>query len=811
MQAVSFPSQYQVTGQPPERTGLTNVSRLTERDRSGNVRGGRGTGPEQVNPVRQPGKVRFASFELDLAAGQLSSGGIRLRLGENPLQILALLVERPGEVVTREQIQQRLWPNGTVVEYEHSINAAVNKLREVLADTAQEPRYVETLPRRGYRLIVPLQACEKSEPVKPDRNLAASRAAREGIPETFDVEDLSGRTISHFRVMQRLPGGGMGIVYKAEDVRLGRPVALKFLPEELAENPRARERFERGSRAASTLNHPNICTIYEVEEYDGKLFLVMELLEGRTLHDRIAALTTVPSTTGGRARERRGEDGRPASLPLDELLTLAIQIADGLEAAHQKGLSHRDIKPANIFITTGGQAKILDFGLAKLTRGGASVARPAAEAEIRSALPEAGSVSSSGVVLGTAAYMSPEQARGERVDSRTDLFSLGAVLYEMATGRQAFAGSVSPLVFDAILHKAPTSPVRLNPDCPAELERIINKALEKDREMRYQSASEMCTDLKRLKRDAETASAVAAEPPSRRLETRAGETPALQRRWAAMALAGVALMAVIAAAAWLHIFRPARKAAGPPMRIVALTSFPGQQGRARFSPDGNQIAFVWNGEKEDNFDIYVKLIGTEKPLRLTTDPGVDMAPAWSPDGRYIAFCRRTEREDAIYVVPALGGPERKLYAASAEAMAQYMSSDWSPDGKYLAYAECRSDRKALNIFLLAVDNPQDKRPLTTSPLVEADYNPRFSPDGQTVAFVRCSGAGGAACDIFLVRTSGGKPKRLTFDSNLIYGLDWTPDGAYIVFGSDRLGGARLWKVRASGGEPEPLSVGQEGA
>ncbi len=283
------------------------------------------------------------------------------------------------------------------------------------------------------------------------------------------------------------------------------------------------------------------------------------------------------------------------------------------------------------------------------------------------------------------------------------------------------------------------------------------------------------------------------------------------RRWAAIALAGVALMAVIAGAAWLHVFRPARNAARLPMRIVALTSFPGLQGLARFSPDGNQIAFVWNGEKEDNFDIYVKLIGTEKPLRLTTDPGKDTAPAWSPDGRSIAFCRRTEREDAIYVVPALGGPERKLYATSAEAMAQYMASDWSPDGKYLAYVECRPDRQALNIFLLAVDNPQDKRPLTTSPLVETDFNPRFSPDGQTLAFIRASGAGGAAQDIFLVRSAGGEPKRLTFDSVLIYGLDWTSDGAYIVFPSDRLGGARLWKVRASGGEPEPLSVGQEGA
>jgi Tol biopolymer transport system component len=247
------------------------------------------------------------------------------------------------------------------------------------------------------------------------------------------------------------------------------------------------------------------------------------------------------------------------------------------------------------------------------------------------------------------------------------------------------------------------------------------------------------------------------------------------------------------------------------MRVVPFTTFLGHQDYARFSPDGNQIAFAWDGEKEDNWDIYVKLIGVEKPLRLTTDPGEDKSPAWSPDGRYIAFHRHTEREDGIYVVPALGGPERKLHIQSPGCLWGAETLDWSPDGKHLAYADRRPDQQPATIFLLAVDNPDDKRSLTTSAGQDADYYPRFSPDGKTVAFVRAFTAS-SANDIFLVGVTGGESKRLTFDNTYVYGLDWTPDGAFVVFSSDRLGGSgRLWKVPAAGGEPEPLSVGQGGA
>ncbi len=435
--------------------------------------------------------------------------------------------------------------------------------------------------------------------------------------------------------------------------------------------------------------------------------------------------------------------------------------------------------------------------------------------------------------MGTVAYMSPEQARGEELDARTDLFSFGAVLYEMATGRQAFSGNTSAVIFHAILAETPTSPLRFNPELPPKLEEIISKGLEKDREMRYQSAAELRTDLKRLKRDTDSgrsASVAAVSPPPPGAETAPlQKVPAaareqdlssdsqmvaalVKRHKAAVVVATlVVALVVVGFAAWFH-FRTSQRTASA-LKIVPFTSFAGQKSHPVFSPDGNAIAFTWGGEKDDNFDIYVKLIGAGTPLRLTTNPAVDSSPAWSPDGRFIAFIRQSTTGGAYYLVPSLGGAERKLADAYtnpgvfAGVLAFGHFLDWSPDGKSLLVADRVSPKDSRpSIVLISIESGQ-KRTMTSPP---GPYlaSPTFSPDGKNLAFVE--GLGYLAHDIYVAPVAGGEPRRLTFDNRIIHGLTWTSDGKEIVFSSNRGGLYSLWSVSASGGAPEPLSaVGED--
>ena len=657
-----------------------------------------------------PGAVRFGVFHLDLMLGELRKNGLKIRLQEQPFQILKMLLEHPAEVVTHEQIIDKLWPNGTVVEYEHSIKTAVMKLRQALDDDADTPRYVENLPRRGYRFIYPLNGVEARPEVAPPPPVAPVIASPPS-PSDFTHSDLIGRTVTHYRILEKLGGGGMGVVYKAEDVKLGRKVAVKFLPTGLAKNPTALARFQREARAASALNHPHICTVYEIDEMQGQPFLAMELMEGQTLKDRLAVASTSDQRPAASISDRQIGGQRPP-LPLDTLLELAIEITEALEAAHAEGIIHRDIKPANIFVTKRGHAKVLDFGLAKLTAvsdrrqdGDGDIAAtdmPAAEAEDDH-------LTRPGATMGTTAYMSPEQACGDEVDVRTDLFSFGAVLYEMATGKQAFSGSSTATIFTVILRDAPTRPSQVTPGLPAELDRIINKALEKERKSRYQHAADILVDLKRLKRDTDSGRAVAAAeaqaedvapglspalenasvtPASRiaavgaaagsaALKDRAtisGKsavgTPPLQgdisdsqiisgmvkrHKRAIMALAAAGM--VIAAAIFYVLHRVSIHPPEPAavLKFTRVTAS-GDVRRADISPDGKYMAYI--REMAGKQSLWLKQLATGSDLQIAS-LGDDVCPgvAFSPDGSYVYFTRedRLKPSGDLYQVASLGG------------------------------------------------------------------------------------------------------------------------------------------------------------
>jgi Tol biopolymer transport system component len=599
---------------------------------------------------------------------------------------------------------------------------------------------------------------------------------------------LIGQTVSHYRILEQLGGGGMGVVYKAEDTRLDRSVALKFLPEKFFGNQVALERFRREAKASSALNHAHICTVYDIDEHDGQPFISMELLEGQTLKHRIA--------------------GRP--FKTEELPELGIQLADALDAAHAKGIVHRDIKPANIFVTERGEAKILDFGLAKVEAMGRGVVEEVEGSEVPTRAAEE-HLTSPGTALGTVAYMSPEQARGEELDARTDLFSLGVVLYEMATGRPAFTGSTSAVIFDAILHKAPTSPVRLNPEVPARLEEILNKALEKDRELRYQHASELRTDLKRLKRDSDSGRSATQEGVPTGAPELEAPLPPSRRRWRKWALpaGAVSFLAILGAlGGWLLSTR-APDVSTTPMEITPFTSEGGWKRLPQLSPDGEKVAYVWAGPDDDNYDIYVKPLGVgAKPIRLTKHPADDTIPVWSPDGRQVVFVRTTEQGRAIYTVPSLGGPEQKLTDISGLYDAFYPALSWSPDGEWLALAERPSRNEPVRVVRLSLAT-LEKQPLTFPPDgTLGDVMLALSSDGSHLAFHR-QRAFATSGELWVSRMDGSEARRLiseefTSGSRSYWGLAWTSDSRDIVFTAVTTDRPRVFRVSPAGGEPQPI-------
>jgi serine/threonine protein kinase/DNA-binding winged helix-turn-helix (wHTH) protein/tetratricopeptide (TPR) repeat protein len=494
--------------------------------------------------------VRFGVFALDRRTGELRKHGRKIRLQEQPLRILALLVDKPGELVMREEIQDKLWPNDTIVDFEYGINSAMMRLRAALGDSAAQPRYIETITRRGYRFLMPVErGYSSTETPSPPQWTMTEVVSGAKLPDDDGRSrtiQWSGQVVSHYLIQECIGSGGMGVVYRAKDTRLGRSLALKFLSYPLTGDREHLERFQREARAASGLNHANICTIYEVDEHQGHPFIAMELLEGETLQQRIAGRT----------------------FSLDELLDFAIQVADAFETAHENGIIHRDIKPANMFISKHCGAKILDFGLALHDMPKDTLVVEAKPVSSQNC----DDLNASGKVAGTAAYMSPEQIRGEELDARSDLFSFGIVLSEMATGAHPFQGGDAASVREAILSHSPDTVAIVNQQRPAELARIIRKALEKERRLRYQSAGELRADLTLLRRDS---GARDIYRPSFSRMSRVDRRFRLRSRWIAALAASV--LGVGALAIYFHPSgRSARSAllsATPPIRSIVVMPF----------------------------------------------------------------------------------------------------------------------------------------------------------------------------------------------------------------------------------------------
>jgi serine/threonine protein kinase/Tol biopolymer transport system component len=586
-----------------------------------------------------------------------------------------------------------------------------------------------------------------------------------------------GQTVSHYRIVQKLGGGGMGVVYKAEDTKLKRTVALKFLPEELSRNRQALERLQREAQAASALDHPNICNIHAIEEHDGQPFIDMEYLEGQTLKQRIA--------------------GKP--LKTDEALDLAIQIADALDAAHSKGIIHRDIKPANIFVTQRGQAKILDFGLAKLAPKPRRAAEAVGASALHTASAEPEHLTSPGAVMGTVAYMSPEQARGEELDARTDLFSFGAVLYEMATGRQPFTGNTSAMIFTAILTQTPTPPVRLNPELPPKLEEIINKALEKDRDLRCQSAGEIRADLKRLKRDTDSGRAVVT---GQKPAPAAGAISKVKTPKVAAILGAIAL-AVVAMGVGLYKFVAHKQSPAPfqAMKLTMLTAS-GKVREAAISPDGKYLAYVTSDG--DMRTLWVRQIASSSSVQIIP-PAVMayMGLTFSSDGSYVYYVRYEDRIPSVgvlYQVPVLGGASRKLVVDVDSPVTL------SPDGQQLAFVRGSPDQQQTALVIANVNGTGERKLATRkAPGKFETGGPAWSPDGKAIAVGAMDSAqvsGWETFSVVVVDARGGK--ETTFSSKqrgTVGRVAWLRDGSAmlaVVFSDEER--FQIWYVAYPSGE-----------
>jgi serine/threonine protein kinase/Tol biopolymer transport system component len=566
---------------------------------------------------------------------------------------------------------------------------------------------------------------------------------------------VDGQLIAHYRILRKVGGGGMGVVYEAEDTKLGRRVALKFLPPETDRDVTALERFLREARAASALNHSGICTIHAIEEHNGQTFIAMELLEGQPLDKLLAA----------------------GSLPIPRTVEIGIQLADALDAAHKKGIVHRDIKPGNIFVTERGNAKILDFGLAKLLKNRDDSSGGATIGDSTSLL------TSPGTAVGTIAYMSPEQARGEELDGRSDLFSLGAVFYQMVTGKQPFPGSTSAVVFDKILHSAPVAPITLNPAVPPEFERILNKALEKDRDVRYQVAAELRADLKRMQRETDSGRTAAVQSTARRAAavdtaTAPAEAPPTTPKSSGSVLAeaarknklGAALtfavIAIVGAAAAFGIYSLVDRGKHMPFEHFSIENLTnnGHVSLAALSPDGKYLLHV---RDEDGLQsLWLRHIPTGSNTQIVPPAATRYAGlTFSPDANYIYCVRRDESEHtiaALYFAPMLGGTPRLLIRDVDSPIT------FAPDGKRFAYLREHHDTPNFDLFLVNADGSPD-RTLFSNTMVPTDSDvPVWLPDGKTIVIPIVQTTQDSLGGLLSVDVPTGKRQEVALTPNRIY-------------------------------------------